>query len=543
MTDRLEHGLPTARISSGHGFTTMRRDHRRPFDIEADEAADVTQQFWGATRGWSADGDGVDQTGDDHTPRSLQSLKSTIGGRRRRPAQPTRRVDVAGRTDRTRSHGIPRPPAEQLEIARREATLGELAAGWIDDDDWPELDLTPAPSRPNPGVRPAPHRDPRGHDAFANAEEFGAYPEDVDDEHLIPLSPVAPLASRLGLGAVDPLLARLGAIVVAGVLLLPLALAARGGSQDALADAGDAVPAADASADPTLAAGASTGAAEQASVATSFDASADAAATTAKAAEASTPPSGGDVAAAAAQASVATVTTEQSQAAAAATVPAADVPQSVSASTAAPADAATVNEPADRLTPDCSLAYEAGQGDSWYRIADAAGITPRALMDHNLAGLDTPIFPGDEICLPAGATIPEQPVVSTAPPATTAPTTSPPTTAKPTTTTTTVKPTTTTAPPAPPASTAEVQALIREIWPDELEEKALAVAWRESNYKATAYNGWCCYGVFQIHWTAHKSWLSNYSITSTNDLFDARKNITAAYALYQQSGGWGPWGG
>ena len=85
--------------------------------------------------------------------------------------------------------------------------------------------------------------------------------------------------------------------------------------------------------------------------------------------------------------------------------------------------------------------------------------------------------------------------------------------------------------------------LVREIWPDALEEKALQIAWRESNYKATAFNGSCCYGVFQINWSSHKSWLAGYGITTTNDLLDARKNITAAYAIYQRAGGWGPWGG
>ena len=85
--------------------------------------------------------------------------------------------------------------------------------------------------------------------------------------------------------------------------------------------------------------------------------------------------------------------------------------------------------------------------------------------------------------------------------------------------------------------------MIREIWPDDLEDKALAIAWRESNYKATAFNGSCCYGVFQINWASHKSWLGSLGITSTNDLLDARKNITVAYAIYQRAGGWGPWGG
>jgi len=214
MTDGLDKALPTARSSSGQGSTIMRRDHRRPFDIEASEAADVTQQFWGATRGWSADGDEIETAAVDHTPHSLQSLKSTITGLRRRPSQATRRVDLTGRIDRTRSHGMPRPEADEaLEIARREATLGELAAGWIDDDEWPELDLTPAPAptRPTRQVQPASRRESRVHDAFDDDDEFEAFPEDRDDRDLIPLSPVAPLASKLGLGAVDPLLARLAA--------------------------------------------------------------------------------------------------------------------------------------------------------------------------------------------------------------------------------------------------------------------------------------------------------------------------------------------
>ena len=87
----------------------------------------------------------------------------------------------------------------------------------------------------------------------------------------------------------------------------------------------------------------------------------------------------------------------------------------------------------DRLEPECALAYTAGAGDSWYRIAEAAGVSPGALMDANLAGLETPIFPGDEICLPEGATIPSTLTTTTAPPAST--TVAPTTTVQPATTT------------------------------------------------------------------------------------------------------------
>lgn len=508
----------------------------------------MTQEFWGTTRGWAAAADDADQGWDDRTPGSLQSLKSSIAGMRRRPSQSIRRTDGSGRIDRTRSHGMTRPAtADELQAARREATLGELAAGWIDDDEWPELDLTPTPppTRPNPQVVARPRRDIRTHDAFDDDDEFEVYPEDVDEDDLVPLSPVAPLASKLGLGAVDPLLARLGAIVVVGVLLLPIALSARGGSHDALADASDAIPAAPASVAGSVSVSADSGSAvtavaasTSATAVTATSGSASAAAT----ASASAVDEASPLESASATPSVESEPESEPETASATNAPAADVPQSESAATNPPAEVATVSEPADRVAPDCSLTYEAGAGDSWYRIADAAGVTPRALMDQNLAGLETPIFPGDEICLPEGATVPAQPVVTTAPPATTAQTTAPPTTVK-QTTTTTVKPTTTTSPPPAPASTTEVQALIREIWPDELEEKALQIAWRESNYKATAYNGTCCYGVFQIHWGAHRSWLDDYGIVSTNDLLDARKNITAAYAIYQRAGGWGPWGG
>ena len=98
------------------------------------------------------------------------------------------------------------------------------------------------------------------------------------------------------------------------------------------------------------------------------------------------------------------------------------------------------------------------------------------------------------------------------------------------------------APPAPSPSAAAVKQIIRNVWPDELEEKALAIAWRESNYVATAKN-YCCLGLFQIYYSVHKSWLSAMGVTSANQLFDAETNARAAYALYQRAGGWGPWGG
>jgi hypothetical protein len=91
-------------------------------------------------------------------------------------------------------------------------------------------------------------------------------------------------------------------------------------------------------------------------------------------------------------------------------------------------------------------------------------------------------------------------------------------------------------------STEQAVAIIRSVWPDDLEERALEIAWRESKYQSNV-NNWCCYGLFQIHWNAHRSWLGSLGITSASQLYDPTVNATAAYTLYQRAGGFGPWGG
>jgi hypothetical protein len=91
-------------------------------------------------------------------------------------------------------------------------------------------------------------------------------------------------------------------------------------------------------------------------------------------------------------------------------------------------------------------------------------------------------------------------------------------------------------------SAEQVQAIIRAVWPDDLEDKAIEVARRESTFRPTAKN-FCCYGIFQIYWEVHRSWLAGMGITSAEQLYDPTLNARAALALYQRSGGWGPWGG
>lgn len=102
---------------------------------------------------------------------------------------------------------------------------------------------------------------------------------------------------------------------------------------------------------------------------------------------------------------------------------------------------------------------------------------------------------------------------------------------------------TTEAAPAPEKvwTTDEVQALIHQMWPADSLEKALRVAFRESRYQADAYNGWCCYGVFQINGASHKHRLAARGL-ATKDLLDPRINIEIAVELYNEQG-WGPWGG
>jgi hypothetical protein len=120
----------------------------------------------------------------------------------------------------------------------------------------------------------------------------------------------------------------------------------------------------------------------------------------------------------------------------------------------------------------------------------------------------------------------------------------PPTTVPPTT----VPPTTQPAPPStlPPAdgeyTAEENEAIIRHVWPDELEDHAVEIAWRESNLRNDVRN-YCCYGLFQIYYSVHRSWLAGLGITSAEDLYDPVLNSLAAYTLYQRAGGWGPWGG
>jgi hypothetical protein len=216
---------------------------------------------------------------------------------------------------------------------------------------------------------------------------------------------------------------------------------------------------------------------------------------------------------------------------------------------------------------ECAGTYTVVVGDTWWRFGETSGASYQDWLEANDAQEDTQLNEGDELCIPAGASAPAPPAPdTTAAPETMAPpvavveepaaaavTEPAPAPAQPVI----EAPTTTSPPPPPPApqdpapapappppasptTPGGVEALIREVWPDDLEERALTIARRESSLRPDAYNGWCCYGVFQIYFNANRSFLGRYGVTSANQLLDARTNVTIAYEMYKVSG-WSPW--
>ena len=207
---------------------------------------------------------------------------------------------------------------------------------------------------------------------------------------------------------------------------------------------------------------------------------------------------------------------------------------------AAKMTAPPVTEAPTTLAPlVCGQSHKVAAGDSWSGIAAAYGLRLSALLELNRAATSTAIYPGDKVCVPPGSQVRAAATTTAAPAATKAPsTTKAPTTTK--VPATTAAPTTTV--PTRKYSTDEVKQIIRDVWPDDLEEWALEIAFRESSYQPTAKN-FCCYGLFQINWSSHKNWLDDFGVTSASQLFDPAVNAQMALALYNRSGGWGPWGG
>ena len=67
--------------------------------------------------------------------------------------------------------------------------------------------------------------------------------------------------------------------------------------------------------------------------------------------------------------------------------------------------------PAGASTPtsDAGASYTVAAGDSWYGIADRAGVSLGSLLDANASTASSLLLPGDDVRLPAGATAPSAP--------------------------------------------------------------------------------------------------------------------------------------
>jgi hypothetical protein len=82
--------------------------------------------------------------------------------------------------------------------------------------------------------------------------------------------------------------------------------------------------------------------------------------------------------------------------------------------------------------------------------------------------------------------------------------------------------------------------MIREIWPDDIEERALQIAYNEAKWRPDL-NNWCCYGVFALYFKYVPADLkAAYGVDEPADLYDAWTNISIAYQIYLRSG-WEPW--
>ncbi len=322
------------------------------------------------------------------------------------------------------------------------------------------------------------------------------------------------------IGHIDPLLRRMGALAIAVAFCVPLAMTLRGGDERSSLQPETS----------TVAVGAATTATDSA------------AATEPATDPAVTDPAVTD-AVAAAQQVVATEAVAAETAAPETQAPVVEAaPANVVAVTPVAAPPAVEAVVATQLV--CAKKYEVVAGDYWILIAKKVSLSLKEVLAANNATTKTAIYPGRSVCLPSNASAP-----TTAAPATTAaPTTVKPSTTAPATTvratTTTVKTTSTTTPaavaPKNNYSKAEVEAIIRQVWPDELEDEAVRIATRESNLNPVVRN-YCCFGLFQIYYNVHKTWLGQMGVTSADQLYNPMTNAYVAYAMYLKAGGWGPW--
>jgi LysM repeat protein len=314
---------------------------------------------------------------------------------------------------------------------------------------------------------------------------------------------------RQASGHVDPLLRRAGAVAIVIAALVPVALSLRSSHPSASALAPSASSVAESPA-PTIAAATTVALAPTSVVA---------------------PRSTSVGTAAAPRVSKPAHATRTATKQAATTVPRASTsvaaPTSVSPRvTVATRTATVVPRPVPRA---CTSSYRVVFGDAWIVIANKVHVPLSKLLAANHATASTPIYPGRTLCLPAGARWSKPASTSHAISHTISPTTSHAISHP-------------TYVPSRSYTRAQVIQIIRDVWPDALEDHAIFIATRESNLVPTARN-FCCQGLFQIYYAVHAKWLAQIGITSADQLLDPRTNARAAYAMYQRSGGFGPWGG
>ena len=171
---------------------------------------------------------------------------------------------------------------------------------------------------------------------------------------------------------------------------------------------------------------------------------------------------------------------------------------------------ASISEVSAYSTEKCSRTYLVKRGDSWSRIAGRVKVSMKDVLTANSTTMSSMLLIGDVICLPKNAVITDTQKSLTLPP------------------------------PKRIYSPAKSKEIIREIFPAKLVKRALEIVARESNTNAAGYN-FCCVGLFQINFSAHRSWLAAMGVTRPEQLLDAYVNVRAAYKLYQRSGSWAAW--
>ena len=440
--------------------------------------------FWGSQSDWSDRADTQQTTRVLRADASIHQSTVPLDLGAERPGQRIKRrwsKLLSSGANPTREHGIVRPEPARSAPARPVEPSADMFDD-LDDFDYTYGDAAMTPTTPR--TDPVADADPQGWDA-----EF---------------APAPVVTGRTKSPGVDPLLTRLGVVAFVAALLVPVLSSFRGSSTESLIKSSSSSEL----------------------TATFYPLRVDAVAADGPIAEVPTgqldpndlPPAVPVNTQTGAVAGAAALNTEPVAAARSAD------PVTTPTNGSAALDAAGAHAPAERVERICAIGYEVVAGDFWIRVADAAEVPLAELLEVNGATSLTPIYPGTSICLPAGATTPVPPT-ATAPPTTTPPTTVP----------------TTTTPSSTHSTPGEVKQIIRDVWPDELEERAIAIAYRESRFVPTAKNA-CCYGLFQIYWKVHRSWLDDIGVTDGQQLYDPATNARAAYELYQRAGGWAPWG-